>query len=435
MHHRLIAGIGFCALLGAAFLFRDDALSRSLASAMEEAPPSGPVAVAKVAADGPSTEGDVADNPAMPYHAFTPALVCESCLSTPVRSLTDRPDDSGGPQVHVIYVLPSDQPDQQLDTNGTIANSVAAWQTWLAGQTDGRTLRVDSYMGVADISFLRLSKTDAEMAALGRTGIMAPVRDAIVDAGLYQNGKIYVGYYGGHSPASEPACGASDAELVGIAFLGDASGCGGQVGLSATVVGRMDLTPLHETVHTLGFVPSCAPHSAAEHVTDFTNDLMYTDPVTQTGRDAKGPWVLDFGRDDYYGHSLPGCPDLAASAWFRDSTAPIPQATASNFQFYQLKSSPYACDLTKPVPDNAASTTGLCIRFDISYLFGTHDVRYVLVHEGGASVESRVTRTFTNYRSAPGWLMYIPSVVPGRYRFEYYVDGALAGSSQTIDVR
>lgn len=63
------------------------------------------------------------------------------------RSTVDRPDDSPEPQIHVLYVLPSDRGDRELDTNGTLESSVAAFQRWLAGQTGGRVLRLDTSGG------------------------------------------------------------------------------------------------------------------------------------------------------------------------------------------------------------------------------------------------------------------------------------------------
>ena len=42
------------------------------------------------------------------------------------RSTTDRPDDHAGPQVHVVYAVPSDQTDANLDADGTVEASVNA---------------------------------------------------------------------------------------------------------------------------------------------------------------------------------------------------------------------------------------------------------------------------------------------------------------------
>src|SRR5262249_13402169 len=83
------------------------------------------------------------------------------------RASVDRPDDVSGNQIHVMYVLPSDGVDQQLDINGTIATSVAAFQKWLAGQTRGQRLRLDTYQRTLNITFFRLSRSDAQISSFG----------------------------------------------------------------------------------------------------------------------------------------------------------------------------------------------------------------------------------------------------------------------------
>lgn len=86
-----------------------------------------------------------------------------SGLSQEERATADQPDDHRGFQVHVAYVLPSDGQDERLDTDGAIAGSVASLQAWLAQQTGGARLRFDTFQGRLDITFIRLSRTDAEI--------------------------------------------------------------------------------------------------------------------------------------------------------------------------------------------------------------------------------------------------------------------------------
>jgi hypothetical protein len=61
------------------------------------------------------------------------------------RATADRPDDFPGLQIHMVYAVPSDRPDRGFDTDGSIENAVAAFQTWLAARTGGRALRIDTY--------------------------------------------------------------------------------------------------------------------------------------------------------------------------------------------------------------------------------------------------------------------------------------------------
>ena len=85
-----------------------------------------------------------------------------------------RRDDIAGPQIHALYVLPSDATDRRLDTNGTIAASVANWQRWLRGQTFNNGLRLDTSAGGLDVTFVRLGRTDAQLASRGPARCSVP---------------------------------------------------------------------------------------------------------------------------------------------------------------------------------------------------------------------------------------------------------------------
>ena len=236
--------------------------------------------------------------------------------SSLVRSTVDRPDDIGGPQIHVVYVLPSDGTDRALDTDGTLAASTANWETWLRGQTGGHGLRLDTYQGAVDVTFFRMSETEAQLTATGLS-----IRDAIERelkaAGLTQPDKLYAAYYDG---ISDFACGGGAwpptlPGIVGALYIpstfwntvGDPCyvPASSQAGLQL-----MDLAMLHELLHTMGFVATCAPHSyGGGHVSDSPTDLMYA------GTQEWHPSVLDFGRDDYFDAHIPGCADLADSPY------------------------------------------------------------------------------------------------------------------------
>ena len=228
------------------------------------------------------------------------------------------PDDLSGAQVHLVYAIPADGVDRALDTNGTIAGTVSVWESWLAGQTGGSVLRLDTYHGVDDITFVRLPQSDAEMASHGvyvRDVIEADLRAA----GLIVAGKIYAVYYDGSSMSS---CGGGSwpPELVGsvgaLYLHGAPPGapaCDTNVFASqGEKPGYLDFAMLHELLHVLGFVPSCAPHAVLRgHVSDSNTDLMYAGPLPWN------PTTLDVGRDDYYGAHIPGCLDLADSPYLQ----------------------------------------------------------------------------------------------------------------------
>jgi hypothetical protein len=216
----------------------------------------------------------------------------------------------------VIYAIPSDGTDRSLDTDGTIVSSVNAWNSWLASQTGGLGgLRLDTSGGSLDITFFKDPHTDAQIAARG-----AFVRDQLESdlhaAGFDSPGKVYVVYYDG---TSTYACGGGawpptlPGDVAAMYLHGLPSSpvpCDTNQFAPNGQPGYLDYSMLHEIMHTLGFVASCAPHFfAAGHVSDSPTDLMYA------GAQPWSPSVLDYGHDDYFDTGNASCPDLARSPY------------------------------------------------------------------------------------------------------------------------
>ena len=230
------------------------------------------------------------------------------------RATTDRSDDVTGPQVHALYLLPSDGTDRGLDTNGTIAASFANWQRWLRGQTFNNGLRLDTSSGQLDVTFVRLSRTDAQLAARG-----LQLRDALEDElrakGIVRSGKVYAAFYDGSSTAAcgggawPPRLPGAVAALYLRATYGPGSTCY-EPERSRAGLQIMDFAILHELMHTMGYVPSCAPnHTRDGHVSDSPRDLMYA------GDEPWRPAVLDVGSDDYFHAHILGCAEFAVSRY------------------------------------------------------------------------------------------------------------------------
>jgi hypothetical protein len=249
------------------------------------------------------------------------------------RAAADRPDEVAGPQLHVVYAIPSDGVDRGLDTSGAIESSVASFQRWLAGETGGATLRQDTFEGALDVTFVRLPRTDAEIAARG-----AYVRDELESllraGGQIAPGKLYAVYYDG---SSTYACGggAWPPVLPGVVaamyLKGRPSGAtpcdANALAAPGAPPGYLDYAMLHELLHTLGAVPACAPHHhRAGHVSDREDDLMWAGSGTW-----QVPGRLDPGRDDYFGHGRRGCFDLARSPYLTSNppTPPAPPVLAA----------------------------------------------------------------------------------------------------------
>jgi hypothetical protein len=251
------------------------------------------------------------------------SAVAEKTLSAQVaqRATEDRPDDLSGYQVHVMYILPSDGTDEELDINGAIARSVAAAQKWFVGQSNGRQLRLDTYQGVLDITFYRLRQSDREIRGRG-PGVRDEIERRIRAAGFKHPQKIYAVYYGG---GSDFACGGGAwppflrGTVAALYLKGTPYGyrpCAtNPLAASEDTPGYWEFSFLHEILHTLGFVDDRAPnHTRSGHVIDDPRDLMYAGPH---------PWrpsLLDIGRDDYFEHGQDYL-DLAKSV-FLDPTAP-----------------------------------------------------------------------------------------------------------------
>ncbi len=240
------------------------------------------------------------------------------------RSTADRPDDVTGYQIHVMYVLPADGIDEELDTTGAIATSVASVQNWLSDQTGGQKFRMDTFEGALDITFWRLATNEENLASQGPF-IREAIQEELIANGFNDPYKIYIVYYGGKS-IDVCANGAWPPSLVGTVSAVYLKGtftdpnippCGSNpLASDENSPGYIDFAFLHEIMHTLGMVPECAPnHTLGGHTSDDPRDLMYA------GDQPWQPSILDTGRDDYYGHGNPDCLDLAKSV-FMEPTAP-----------------------------------------------------------------------------------------------------------------
>jgi len=256
------------------------------------------------------------------------AVILAACSPAGGRAAQSSDDgDEIDYAIQLIYAIPADGEDRNLDRDGTILNSVDAAQRWLEEQTDGRRLNlVTDEDGAPTIEVLELSRTDEELSDAADSEASYQIEYEARAAGFNEPGILYGIYYEGVGE-SRDICGATPSPEYGpgnsfTLFLH--SGCD-----AFSFVGEGDnadfweLTFLHELFHALGAVERCAPNDDDGHV-DEPNDLMFGKPE---------PWqypvLLDVGHDDYYGHGRNACYDIARSPYLipnGEITEPYPSA-------------------------------------------------------------------------------------------------------------
>lgn len=118
------------------------------------------------------------------------------------RTTVDQPDDVGGAQLHVLYVVPADAPaSARLDETGALRREVTAFNKWLALKL-GAALRVDTADGAIDVTYVRLAADDATMATGDGLVPSGPRRirerlEAALTPTFADPTKLYLIYYDG----------------------------------------------------------------------------------------------------------------------------------------------------------------------------------------------------------------------------------------------
>ena len=237
----------------------------------------------------------------------------------------DQPDDLEGPQIHAVYALPSDVEDRDLDRYGDIERSLASIQHWLGGEL-GQRLNLDTAGGKPDVTFLRLPFT-AQEGDERADSLVVDIGAAIRERLGPSSDKAYAVYYAGRLG---DLCGSAAVEgRVAVVFM-DPEGCSSAtVGADGQTASTYEAVMVHELLHVFGAVPECAPGrlETGPHVGGNLQDLMYGGP--EWSREVEA--VIDPGRDAYFGHGLPDCPDASASDFWRPvdrAEAPVDGAEA-----------------------------------------------------------------------------------------------------------
>lgn len=235
------------------------------------------------------------------------------------RSTRDRPDDIGGPQVHFVYAVPSDREELERDRFGEIERSVTAMQNWLQDRTRQR-LRVDTYQGGVDVSFLRLSFTHQEGDGFGASLMEHLMQES---SRLAVRGDKVLGFY--YEGRAIGVCGSAWFQRGGAHYVDCVSSP--RVGVDEATFGAAEATMLHELFHVFGAVPLCAPNEGrGYHVIDEPADLMYAGEGRVELLPEEREYQVDVGRNDYYGHGRSDCIDISRSRFLElapGSAAPV----------------------------------------------------------------------------------------------------------------
>ena len=267
------------------------------------------------------------------------------CRQKSSRSEIDRPDLADGEQVHIVYLLPSDMADEELDTNGVLQCSVRSWNQWFEEQSGGQSWRLDTFDPpgkrgpLVDITYVRASRPSSEIQS------NVTVEEELILAGLAHpveyGTKKFLSYV-----ASEtgPLCGSAQYPLEQFEAVGHDRGwtrmasvylfsnaaCGARAFGSPGAPSWSEAIAVHELIHTEGVVPLGAPHgcTAFEAVPTHicTLGVVLADwagaALDPERTDVMFPFavmplsdnVLDRNNDDYFNHELP-IRDLADSPW------------------------------------------------------------------------------------------------------------------------
>ena len=253
------------------------------------------------------------------------------------ETTADQPDTIGGNLIHVVYAVPSDGADRFQERASLIATDLSLITQWWGRQDPTREPRFDfasfpgcaSRFGQLDITTARTTDASAAFVApdarLERLvlGLGAAVADPR---------KKYLVYFDSPIDLSGNIC--------GTAFVSARRGTSAAVWLAPNLFGFPGCgtlgvgsyyakTAAHELIHQLGALDTTSspgpPHACASnpgHPCDSSSDVLYSGGLGQNLND----YVLDVGRDDYYGHSGPWW-DVQDSPWLTHLDAGLRRVT------------------------------------------------------------------------------------------------------------
>lgn len=222
----------------------------------------------------------------------SPARAATWCGSAATSDRT--PQASAGYSIHMVYAIPSDGADRLATWGSAMQTDAETTDQWWRREDPTRAPRFDTFAfpcgTQVDITTLRLPQSGAELDPVD--GRFMKIYSALQSPALllspYQKTVVY--YDGPDSQGRPTICGQGGGP---VAFV-YVNACEGVPN---------DAIVAHELIHSLGAVPTGAPHECPApndgHTCDNTTDIMY--PYADGSN--LFALLLDPGRDDYYGHA------------------------------------------------------------------------------------------------------------------------------------
>ncbi len=231
-----------------------------------------------------------------------------------------------------MVAIPSDAPDTFAADAARLSDDVASITSWWQGQDPTRVPRFDTAVFAAgsclDISFIRLQSAASAYSLSSDSDAsltFALLLRQLGQAGMDDEYKKYLVYVDGFGGPGDLICGTGEGEYdsgPAYAFVWlPTCALPGQTPIPK------DAIAAHELLHSLGALPAGAPHPCpgdTGHPCDSTSDVLY--PYASGA--PLSSQVLDWNRDDYYGHSG-SWPDIQDSQWLHVLGVPeLPVAVA-----------------------------------------------------------------------------------------------------------
>lgn len=243
---------------------------------------------------------------------------------------TDQADPVDADQTHVIYFVPKDKPNQDLDAlGGPIRDSLRSIRAWFSAQTapNAKRPRFDmTSTGQFDITFVQGQQNADQYTTLDsirneiQPNFKAPNKRYMIFAAVDRGATCGEGYF--------PIPPVYDQGQYSAVYL-DSSGCHMRDFGDGTIAGsgRADRVAIHEWLHNEGIVAPDAPHHCASNPNHVcTGPLWVMDGLDPEQADLMFPYVsgglkdavLDIDHDDYLDTPWPWITNLRDSPFLED---------------------------------------------------------------------------------------------------------------------